>query len=443
MRPLRPGILAAVLTVAPCSITPATADYFRLEGHGGPIKDAAATPDGSVLTASFDTSVGVWDLRTGRHLSWLDGHLAAVNAVAPAGPGRALSGGDDFAVIYWDTTSGEPLHRFEGHRSKVIALDYSPETQLAASASWDGTVGLWNLETSETVGFLSAGSPVNDIAFLNGGQELLSAGHDGTIRRWDVAGGKLIRVERRHGFGINRLLVDDTEGWMILGANDGSVYGVDLETGEAFTDLTLDESPILALAEAPEGKRVAIGDAAGYVRVVSSRTWTTERNFRAVHRGPIWALAFDGEGQRLASASLGDHVDVWPMDGGEIPRVLEAAAANDATLEALPNGEQVFLRRCAICHALGPEGGRRAGPTLYGVFGRRVGGLDGYAYSEALTTRNFIWTERTIDELFDLGPDKYVPGTKMPVQRIAEARDRRDLIFFLRRATVPDREEAD
>ena len=437
MRSIRPEFLAAVLAVALCPIAPATAEYFRLEGHGGPIKDAATTPDGSVLTASFDTSVGVWDLDTGRHLAWLDGHLAAVNAVAPAGPGRALSGGDDFAVIHWDTTSGEPLHRFEGHRSKVIALDYSPETKLAASASWDGTVGLWDLETGASLGFLRAGSPVNDIAFLKEGQELLSAGHDGTIRRWDVAESKLVRVERRHGFGINRLLVDDTEGWMILGANDGSVYGVDMGTGEAFADLSLDESPILALAAAPNVNRLAIGDAAGYIRVVSSRTWTTERNFRAVHRGPIWALAFDGEGQRLASASLGDHVDVWPMDGAEIPRVIQAASL-EASLDALPNGEQVFERRCSVCHALGPEGGRRAGPTLYGVFGRRVGGLDGYAYSEALTSRNFLWTERTIDELFDLGPDKYVPGTKMPVQRIAEAKDRRDLIFFLRRATVPD-----
>ncbi len=437
MRPLRLSVFAAAIAAFLFPTGQAGADYFRLEGHGGPVMDAAATPEGSVLTASFDTSVGIWDLQTGRHLAWLDGHFAAVNAVAPAGLGRALSGGDDFSVILWDLATGQPLHRFEGHRSKVIALDYAPQTGLAASASWDGTVGLWNLDTRAALGFLPAGSPVNDVAFLKGGQELLSAGQDGTVRRWNVAERALIRVERRHGFGINRLLVDDVASWVILGANNGSVYAVDLETGRAIANMTLDDAPILALAASPDGSRVAIGDGAGYVRVVSSRTWDTERNFRAVRKGPIWALVFDGSGERLASASLGDHVDVWPLDGGGIPRISEAAIGADAGREALPNGEQVFLKRCSICHTLGPEGGRRAGPTLYRIFGRRVGGLADYAYSDALTTRNFIWNERTIDELFDLGPDKYVPGTKMPVQRIAEANDRKDLISFLRTATVP------
>lgn len=424
MRPLRLSVFAAATAAFLYPAGQAGADYFRLEGHGGPIKDAAATPEGSFLTASFDTSVGMWDLQTGRHLAWLDGHFAAVNAVAPAGPGRAVSGGDDFSVILWDLATGQPLHRFEGHRSKVIALDYAPETGLAASASWDGTVGLWNLDTRAALGFLSAG-------------------HDGTVRRWNVAERALIRVERRHGFGINRLLVDDVAGWLILGANNGSVHAVDLETGRAIANMTLDDAPILALAASPDGSRVAISDGAGYVRVVSSRTWDTERNFRAVREGPIWALVFDGSGERLASASLGDHVDVWPMDGGGIPRISEAAIGADAGPGAMPNGEQVFLRRCSICHALGPDGGRRAGPTLYRIFGRRVGGLAGYAYSDALTSRNFIWNERTIDELFDLGPDKYVPGTKMPVQRIAEAKDRKDLISFLRTATVPGSSAAD
>ena len=415
---------------------PTQAEYFRLEGHGGPVKDAAATSDGKVLTASFDNSVGLWDLRTGRHVAWLDGHHAAVNAVAPAGPGRALSGGDDFTVILWDLATKTPLRRFDGHRGKVVALAYAPEPGLAASASWDGTVGLWNLETGVAEGFLAADSPVNDVAFLEGGRELLSAGHDGTIRRWNVTRGELVRVEQRHGFGINRLLIDEEYEWMIVGANNGRIQATNLLTGESVADMTLDEAPILALAGSPDGSRVAIGDGAGYVRVVSSRTWTTERNFRAVHEGPIWALAFDRVGEHLASASLGDHVDVWPLDGEPIPRVAATSPGPGASHASRPNGERVFLRRCSICHALGPEGSRRAGPTLYGIFGRKVGGLDGYAYSEALSTRNFIWDERTIDELFDIGPDKYVPGTKMPVQRIAAAKDRRDLISFLRRATV-------
>ena len=46
-----------------------------------------------------------------------------------------------------------------------------------------------------------------------------------------------------------------------------------------------------------------------------------------------------------------------------------------------------------------------------------------------------MWNEDTIDALFDEGPDRFVPGTKMPMQRIAKPADRDDLIAFLKHAT--------
>ncbi|MEY8838721.1 cytochrome c family protein, partial [Cribrihabitans sp. XS_ASV171] len=64
--------------------------------------------------------------------------------------------------------------------------------------------------------------------------------------------------------------------------------------------------------------------------------------------------------------------------------------------------------------------------------------LSGYLYSERLATSDIIWTEESIDALFDEGPDHYIPGSKMPMQRIAEKQDRADLIAYLRRATSPE-----
>jgi cytochrome c len=48
---------------------------------------------------------------------------------------------------------------------------------------------------------------------------------------------------------------------------------------------------------------------------------------------------------------------------------------------------------------------------------------------------DIIWSEETIDQLFDLGPDHYIPGSKMPQQRITGQQDRADLIDFLKHAT--------
>ncbi len=46
-----------------------------------------------------------------------------------------------------------------------------------------------------------------------------------------------------------------------------------------------------------------------------------------------------------------------------------------------------------------------------------------------------VWTAETIDTLFDQGPEHYIPGSKMPMQVIAGAGDRADLIAYLEEAT--------
>ena len=63
--------------------------------------------------------------------------------------------------------------------------------------------------------------------------------------------------------------------------------------------------------------------------------------------------------------------------------------------------------------------------------------MRGYSYSDALDGAAITWEAETIDKLFDLGPDHYTPGSKMPMQRITGADDRRDLIAFLAQNTGP------
>jgi cytochrome c len=175
--------------------------------------------------------------------------------------------------------------------------------------------------------------------------------------------------------------------------------------------------------------------------VVSTKDWSTIRDFRAVPRGPIWALAFTGDGQRVLSGGLDDHVSIWPIADAV------SVAASDAphrfhASKGLSNGARQFARKCSICHTLTPDGARRAGPSLYALFGRRAGALPGYDYSDALDGADITWSAETIDRLFDLGPDHYTPGSKMPMQRITRSEDRADLIAYLREATAPDADRA-
>ena len=79
--------------------------------------------------------------------------------------------------------------------------------------------------------------------------------------------------------------------------------------------------------------------------------------------------------------------------------------------------------------------GNRAGPTLAGIFGRKIATLPGYNFSDALKKLDIMWTPETVAKLFEVGPAEYTPGTKMPEQRIGSDEDRAALVQFLERAT--------
>lgn len=419
---------------------PAMAEGFRsYDGHGGPVMGVAVSPDGArLLTASFDYSVGLWDMSGDGGPRWLEGHGAAVNAVAFAPGNRALSASDDFDLILWDLDAASVLTRLEGHSAKVMAARVSPSGDRIASASWDGTVRLWDCDTGASLGSLEGHKgPVNDVVWAKGGARLYSAGYDGTIIEWDAATQKPLRRMVSHGFGINVLAIDEASGWLAFGALDGGTHVLELESGAALADLSADRRPILALARTRDGRRLAVGDGTGHIMIIETDGWRVARDFRAALNGPIWALAFSGEGDGIVAGGIADEAFLWPLDADEaVPRMAEVRRGFHTDPAEVTNGERQFLRKCSICHTLGTDGGRRAGPSLQGIFGRRAGSLAGYTYSQALSDSDIVWTEDTIDQLFDLGPDHVTPGSKMPMQQIAAPGDRADLIAFLKRETA-------
>ncbi|MEM7753155.1 MAG: c-type cytochrome [Pseudomonadota bacterium] len=408
------------------------ADFRLLVGHGGPVMDAEVSSDGAhVLTASFDNAVGYWTLGS-EEVRWLEGHRAAVKSVTFIDETRAASGGDDFAITLWDLEAGGEQARLEGHKGQVAALAVSPDKSVLASASWDGSVGLWSLPDGAPLAMMTGhGAVVNDVAFSPDGSLVYTASADGTVRAWRVSDKVETRQLVRHGFGVNKLLIG--AGWLAYGAVDGGTRVVDIESGDEIADLTLDRRPILAMATRPDGGEIAVGDGEGFVMTVSTETWSITGDYRAAGKGPVWALAYSGDGTSLVGGGIDDAAYIWPAYNrleAPIMAITQREFLRDP--EAMSNGERQFQRKCSICHSLTDDGARRAGPHLGGLIGRPAGIVDGYQYSETVATLPYAWDETTIDQLFDIGPDHYIPGSKMPMQRIVKPQDRADLIAFLK-----------
>ena len=119
--------------------------------------------------------------------------------------------------------------------------------------------------------------------------------------------------------------------------------------------------------------------------------------------------------------------------GGEEKSEKEARSGAGSLAE---EGAEVFTANCGSCHTLKAGEGPRAGPTLAGIFGRRIATLPDYDFSPALKKLDIVWTRETLSKLFEVGPAAYTPGTKMPEQRMG-TEDRAALVKFLERVTGP------
>lgn len=428
---------AVILAIGFCATSAVAQDFITLKGHGGPIMGLAVDANGRVATASFDNSIGIWE---GGAPDWLEGHAAAVGVVTFRSDGMLVSGGDDFSVRLWPGGSGTRV--LGEHQGKVTDIAISTEAGLVASASWDGTIGLlplnadWARALSPSLDepeprFLDAPGAVNAVAFH--GPDMLYAGMStGELMRYDIAGDAMLPIVR-HGFGINEVIV--TDNWIAYGAVDGSTRIIN-HAGAEIADFTLDRRPILSMAYHADTHQLAIGDGHGYIMMLDTADWRISRDFRATRTGPVWALAFSPDGAMIWAGGLDDVAFGWPVAALDaFEPGISGAHSFLRPAEDMSNGERQFMRKCSICHALGPEPSRKAGPSLHGLFGRRAGSVPDYRYSDTLSGSTIIWDGATVDALFDQGPDHYVPGTKMPMQVIAGQEDRADLIEFLKQAT--------
>jgi cytochrome c len=101
----------------------------------------------------------------------------------------------------------------------------------------------------------------------------------------------------------------------------------------------------------------------------------------------------------------------------------------------LDNGQAKFAI-CKTCHNVTQGGGSMTGPDLYGVFGRKAGTSPGFAYSDGLKALGITWDAETLDKWI-ANPHAMVPGTKMTYIGMANAKDRTDLVAYLKTVTSP------
>jgi cytochrome c len=270
---------------------------------------------------------------------------------------------------------------------------------------------------------------VNGVAFTPDDGAVVTAGYDLTLRIWPVRGGSPVVTTLPTP--LNSVTVAP-DGEIIAAGATGRVYFLS-PAGEVRSEVDAAAVPIIALAVSADGKLVAASSVRGAVAVIDRAGHKLERTL--VGPGmPAWSVAFLPDNGTLLTGGTDRLIRRWnALTGEHMGDVAMSGPADSlARFEGDP-GAQVF-RACVACHTLKADEGPRAGPTLAGLFGRRIATLPGYDFSPALKALDIVWTPETVSKLFEIGPAAYTPGTKMPEQRVG-AEDRAALVKFLEKAT--------
>jgi cytochrome c len=425
------GALVVLLATLTVGAVPAGDGSFR--GHGGPVRALAVSSKTDLaISGSFDQSAIIWNMQTGAATAVLRFHDGAVNAVAAMPDGRFVTAGEDGRIAIWRAGEAAPVQIFEEHNGPIVALAVSPDGQEIASASWDETASVRSLTNGRSTSFRGHHGNVNAVGFLPDGR-LVSAGYDTTVRIWprEPDSGAVSVVTT--GSPINALTVSGNSDIIAAGA-DG-VVRILAPDGTSRGSVETQEVPITSLAVSSDHSKIAAASIAGSITMVDATAAKVLFQIAGTKQ-PVWALAFAAEGRELLSGGNDRMIRRWNATNGE-PIGNSTESSSPDVLAEFPGdrGAELF-RACIACHTLKRDAENRAGPSLNGVFGRRIATAPGYNFSPALKKLNIVWNTETIAKLFEIGPTQYTPGTKMPEQRIENAADRAALVRFLEKATT-------
>jgi WD40 repeat protein len=404
-----------------------------LKGHTWWVWSAEFSPDETqVVTASQDGTVRLWDRASGEQ--WRDGgevmpfrgHASPVYAATFSPDGDwVASGGYDNRLLRWrpdqlrsfdykqmlgsGQVEQQPMVIGHGHEAAVSSIRFSPDGRYVVTASHDNSMKVWlavsqpDRESQTAAGTLvktlrGHGSPVRSVRFLpSAPEQLVSVGHDGDVRMWDieqyseqrvipglylrghldavlyasfspdgkrivtasrdrtartweVSDGEPLEVFREgHAYLTSRAIVFSDGTRLLTAAVDGTVRIWNMTTG-AQERLIEGAGYRAAAAVSPNGRWIATGSdqvmRAGNVAKRSARLWNADtgqlvREFTD-HKSPVTSLAFSPDNQLLFSGDANGRGNLWEVDTGRLLATMRMHTAKVSAAEFLPDGSRLL-----------------------------------------------------------------------------------------------------
>jgi WD40 repeat protein len=189
-----------------------------LTGDSNDVESVCFSPDGKqVLSGSFDKTIRLWDVKTGRQTRQFSGNRGVVFCVRFLADGvRAVSGGysveeNSGELILWDVATGTKIREFPGHNGSVKSVAVLPDGKHMVAAAHHSSRGieemiLWNLDTANQVRRYDAKTP-DVVAVSADGRRILTGGENTKLSVLDTETGKRVAEFEMHTGGINSVAI--------------------------------------------------------------------------------------------------------------------------------------------------------------------------------------------------------------------------------------------
>ncbi|MGV0105171.1 hypothetical protein NSTCB13_03883 [Nostoc sp. DSM 114160] len=202
-------------------------------------------------------------------------------------------------------------NQFQGHQGSVNSVSFSPDGKTIATASFDGTARLWNLQGQQIQEFKGHQGEVNSVSFSPDGKTIATASLDGTARLWNLQGQLLQEFQGHQGSVLSVSFSPD--GKTIATASlDGTARLWNLQ-GQLLQEFKGHQGSVLSVSFSPDGKTIAT---ASYDN--TARLWNLQgqllQEFKG-HQGSVGSVSFSPDGKTIATASYDNTARLWNLQG--------------------------------------------------------------------------------------------------------------------------------
>jgi len=276
----------------------------------GPVLALAFTPDSRrVMTGGFDKGVVFVDAASGKGVRAVQFHDAKVLSVAVSPDGRQWATGHVDGQVFLSRDGWPPRSLEQPRATCVHGVVFSPDNRWVLACTEDGSVRVWDsTEPTLQVAGIPACQSINvcpsglyALAISPDGQTIATAGLEGTIHVIDLVSGATLHALHGHHDAVYALQFSADGKLLASGSGDGTVRLWDATTGEQRGCLSGHSEAVYSVNFDSRGQRLLSADTAGLTVVHDTRTWATLYSHRLP--GKILCAALAPDGRRIAAGN--------------------------------------------------------------------------------------------------------------------------------------------